>query len=178
MDNKLRIGIDPGKSSYLCTCVNDNEFKFYQFPLIGKETDLHGINCIFREIDISFYDRVHAAIENVHAIFGSSANNTFEFGYIVGALEAFLIAYNIPFTKVNPKDWQKEMWVGVPIQKKSSKSGKTMVNDTKSISEMAAKRLFPEIDLRDDSRKTERAQKTDHNKVDSLLLTEYCRRKF
>lgn len=118
--------------------------------------------------------KIHCVIEDVHAKFGSSAKATFSFGYVCGATEAMLIAHDIPYTKVNPKKWQKEMWEGIPVQKKPSSSGKTMVNDTKLMSLMAAKRLFPEVDLRASNR-----SKIPHDgKVDSLLLAEYCRRKF
>ena len=170
---KIRIGIDPGKGSYLCLWDEGKKsFEFHQFPVIGKETDLKGIDEIFGKISVG--SDVHAVIENVHSVFGSSSHATFEFGWINGVLESLLVSYDIPYTKVNPKAWQKEMWEGVAIQQKKSSTGKTMVNDTKAISEMAAKRLFPNIDLR----ATERSKKADHNKVDALLICEYCKRKF
>ena len=45
--------------------------------------------------------------------------------------------------------------------------------DPKPTSINAARRLFPNIDLR----KNERCKKIDDNKVDSLLMAEYARRK-
>ena len=114
----------------------------------------------------------HAVIESVHALFGSAAKATFSFGYIAGVLETFLVAYSIPYTKVQPKAWQKVMWQGVQMIKKPSFSKKTMVTDTKAMSEIAAKRLFPDIDFR----KTERSTRMDDNKIDSVLMAEYCRR--
>lgn len=181
--SKIRIGIDPGKESYLCFWSDiTNAFTFYQFPISGKETDIAGIAKIFDKVDNLLLDQdtddVHAVIEDVHAIYGSSASNTFEFGKMLGILEALLCAYKIPYTKVQPKVWQKEMFQGVELQQRKSSTGKTMVNDTKGMAEVAAKRLFPNMDLRNDSRKTDRAQKVDHNKVDVLLLTNYCKRKF
>lgn len=177
--SKIRIGIDPGKGSYICL-MEEGNISFHQFPLIGTETDIKGIAEIFLNIwkGIEGSSDVHAVIENVHSVFGSSAGSNFEFGKIAGVLEALLYACDIPFTKVEPKAWQKEMWQGVPLQTKKSSTGKTQVNDTKAISQMAAIRLFPNLDLRDDSRKTDRAKKVDHNKVDALLIAEYCRRKF
>lgn len=170
---KIRIGIDPGKGSFLCLWNEDKEsFSFHQFPVIGKETDLHGIAKIFSELPES--NDIHAVIEHVHSVFNSSAGATFEFGWINGVIESFLVSRKIPYTKVQPKAWQKDMWQGIALQQKKSSTGKTMVNDTKAMSEMAAKRLFPEIDLR----ATERSKKADHNKVDALLICEYCKRKF
>jgi len=45
--------------------------------------------------------------------------------------------------------------------------------DTKATSINAARRLFPEVDLR----KSERSKKPDDNKVDSMLMAEYARRR-
>lgn len=174
--SKIIVGIDPGKESYLCIYRN-NEYEFHQFPSIGEEIDIKGICQIFEEnLNVLSHEdnQIHAVIEDVHAVYGSSAGATFAFGKIVGVLETLLYAYDIPFTKVQPKIWQKEMWAGVPIQTKKSSTGKTSVTDTKLVSEMAAKRLFPTIDLR----KSERAKKSDHNKVDALLICTYGVRKF
>lgn len=176
MENKMYIGIDPGKKGFICTISVDLIY-FEPIPLIGKEVDLNELSNVIRNIKgiaESYQMKIHCVIEDVHAKFGSSAKATFSFGYVCGATEAMLIAHDIPYTKVNPKKWQKEMWEGIPVQKKPSSSGKTMVNDTKLMSLMAAKRLFPEVDLRASNR-----SKIPHDgKVDSLLLAEYCRRKF
>lgn len=173
---KIRYGIDPGKTGFICEW-NDSRgtFEFFPIPKIGTEVDVKEIDNLFKERIARFGDYdIHCVIEDVHAVFGSSAKGTFEFGKIVGVLEALLYSNNIPFTKVQPKKWQKDMWEGIPIQKKPSSTGKTMTTDTKKMSYMAAKRLFPEVDLR----KSTRAKNPDHNKVDALLITEYCRRKF
>lgn len=175
MKNKISLGVDPGTTGFI-TLITHRGTLYFPVPLIGKTVDLLKLDEIFMNIIglKSPIEDIHCVIEDVHAIFGSAAQSTFNFGHIVGALETFLVAYKIPFTKVQPKKWQKEMWQGVPIQKKLSGTKKTMVNDTKLMSEIAAKRLFPNEDLR----KTERSKISDHNKVDSLLIAEYCRRNF
>lgn len=167
------IGIDPGKSSFITTISSKGEVIFDQVPMIGKEIDVKALSGIFKEISFG-YDEINCTIEDVHAIFGAGASSTFEFGRITGLLEALLVANDIPFVKTQPKSWQKEMWEGIPNQKKASSTGRTQVNDTKLMSLMAAQRLFPNIDLR----ATERCKKPDHNKVDSLLIAEFCKRKF
>ena len=174
--SKIRVGIDPGKESYICVWREEEGFEFFQLPTVGKETDINGVAKLFSTIaeTITVDDDYHAVIESVHAIYGSSASNTFEFGKMLGVLEGLLCAYRIPYTKVQPKTWQKEMWQGVSLQTKKSSTGKTQINDTKAMSEVAAKRLFPTIDLR----KNERCKIADHNKVDALLLCEYAKRKF
>jgi hypothetical protein len=168
----IRIGIDPGKNGFICKYVSNidyESFKYDQIPLINKEVDLHTLNDILDIDHIAAKNNVHCVIEDVHAIFGSAAKATFNFGYVVGVLEALLVSHNIPYTKVKPKEWQKEMWQGIPLQKKPN--GRT---DTKAMSLLAAKRLFPNEDLT----ATERSVKPHDGKVDALLLAEYCRRKF
>jgi hypothetical protein len=119
-------------------------------------------------------ETIHAAYEDIHSIFGASAKSTFAFGYVAGLIEMALVASSIPYTKVAPKTWQKQMWQGVPIQTNPSSTGKTQVNDTKSFSLVAAKRLFPNMDFR----RNDRCKVADDNKVDSVLIAEYCRRNF
>ena len=66
------------------------------------------------------------------------------------------------------------MWEGIPKQTKPSKSGKKIMTDTKAMSLLACKRIFPDIDLID----TERCKKPHDGKVDALLLMEYARRNY
>lgn len=174
--NKISIGIDPGKEGFISMYEDGGVWKHYEMLKIGKFIDVQVLDSVFKNISslVRIGVRVHAVIEDVHAIYGSSAKGTFTFGYVTGLLEMSLVANRIPFTKVQPKTWQKEMWVGIPIQRKLSSSGLTMVNDTKLMSEMAVKRLFPDIDLR----RNQRCKINDENKIDAILLTEYCRRNF
>lgn len=170
---KIRCAINPGKSGFITVMIDETNLEFFQIPKIGKEVDLHSLDLIFKGIkelgsDLKF------VIEDVHALFGSSSKATFSFGYIVGALTAMLVSNNISFIPVQPKKWQKEMWEGVPMMKKPSSTGKTEVTDTKAMSLIAAKRIFPNVDMR----ASERCKNPDDNKVDSLLMAEYCRRNF
>jgi len=169
----IRIGVDPGKKGFICIMrdephINLHTIKYEGIPLIGKEINLQKMSDIFSDSFV-IGDDIHCVIEDVHAIYGSSAKATFTFGWVVGALEALLVANNIPYTKVTPKNWQKVMWVGIPIQKKPNKR-----TDTKAMSLLAAKRLFPNEDLR----ATKRSKIAHDGKVDSLLLAEYCKRNF
>jgi len=165
------MGIDPGKSGFI-TIISGEEYFFSPIPLIGKYLDVHELNEILAQI--SKLPNLHCVMEDVHAKFGSSAKATFSFGFICGVTEALIMSNKIPLTKIQPKEWQKEIWKGIPIQKKASSTGKTMVNDTKLMSLMAAKRLFPDVDLKANNR-----CKIPHDgKVDSLLIAEFCRRKY
>lgn len=169
MSNKIYIGIDPGKDGYIT--IWNGKFNYHPIPLIGKEVNYNELSKVFDSYDLT---NSYAVLENVHAIFGSSASSTFNFGFFCGAIEMLLNCKNIPYTKVLPSKWQKQMWEGIALQKKPSSTGKTQVNDTKKISEMAAIRMFPNEDLRDNPR----CKKAHDGKVDSLLLCEYCKRNF
>lgn len=173
MDNlinmSIRIGIDPGKDSFICR-MSEHGIDFYRIPMIGIEVDIRALNDVF--LLIHDHD-CHAVLEDVHSVFGSSAKSNWEFGKINGMLEALLVSNSIPYSKIQPKAWQKQLWEGVAIQKTLGSTGKEKT-DTKKMSLLAAQRLFPNVDLR----KSERAKLPDHNKVDALLLAEYCRRNF
>lgn len=169
----IRIGVDPGKKGFICMYFNDkddmkqNYFEYHPIPLINNEVDIHKLYDIL-SFDGDNWD-VKCVLEDVHALFGVSAKATFSFGWVLGAIEGVLVSCSIPYIKVQPKEWQKEMWQGIPLQKKPN--GRT---DTKAMSLLAAKRLFPNEDLT----ATERSVKPNDGKVDALLLCEYCRRKF
>jgi len=167
---KNYIGVDPGKSGFICIYNHEkDDYSFKPIPLIGKELDIHSLFNIFYDYNDGL---THCVIENVHAVFGSSAGSTFDFGFTCGVLEAILVSCEIPYTKVPPKKWQKEMWQGITLMTKPSKTGKTQQTDTKSMSLLAAKRLFPNLNLK----KSERSKLPDHNLVDALLICEYGKR--
>jgi hypothetical protein len=173
MENKIYIGIDPGKNGYI-TIFYKEKFFFYPIPLIGGEYDVNTLSEVFKTSIFSNYSNVYCVIEDVHAIFGASASSTFSFGFGIGLLEGILTTLKIPFTKVSPKKWQKQMFEGVPNMTKPSSTGKTMKSDTKGMALIAAKRIFPDIDLRDN----DKCKKAHDGKVDSLLICEYAKRNF
>lgn len=167
------IGIDPGKEGFITIRNEDGTFRFIQldgcdFHMIALELMmLHETKDVF------------AIMEDVHSLYGSSAKSTFSFGEIKGLLKGMLIATGIPYQLVQPKVWQKEIWINQDmvftykkVVVKDVEQTRKDVN-TKQTSINAAKRLFPDIDLR----KSERCRNIDDNKVDSLLICEYARRK-
>ena len=175
-----RIGIDPGKTGAIAAIGNTSVEK-YTTPLVGKEFDLSAFEVLL--LQYKGDPNVHVCIEDVHAVFGSAAGATFSFGFVCGAIQGIVSALRIPFTLVQPKMWQKEMYQGIPeIRKpdikikKGKRVGQSMKGkrDTKAMSLLAAKRLFPNVDLR----ASERCRIPHDGIVDALLLAEYCRRKF
>lgn len=173
MNGKCYMSIDPGNRGFIVTQKN-GEFSFYSI----EDNDLHQLAKIIENIRLSNPNLV-CVMEQIHAIFGSSAKATFSFGEIYGQLQGLLIANKIPYVLVQPKTWQKEMWTNsdmVVNYKKIIVKGKETTRkevDTKATSINAAKRLFPNIDFR----KSERCKKIDDNKVDATLMSEYARRK-
>lgn len=173
MEQRVYLGIDVGEKGFL-TLNLGNEFKFYSI----KDNDYYQLADILKEIKQS-YPNVICAMEQVHAIFGSSAKSTFTFGEINGLLKGLLIANKIPYHLVPPKKWQGEIWDNKDmvitykaITIKDKQTTRKEVN-TKQTSFNAAKRIFPNVDLR----RTERCKNPDDNKCDSLLISEYARRK-
>lgn len=174
---KYYIGIDPGKSGAIVILNNKNsEVIKHVIPCIGTVIDIGAIDSILAElIFLKGKDSLHLVIEDVHALYGSSAGATFSFGYVCGVLEGIIHSLSIPHTKVQPKVWQKEMFQGIPeIRKPNTKDGKKGALETKQMALLAAKRIFPDVDLR----ATTRSKNPHDGIVDALLMAEYCRRKF
>lgn len=168
---KQIIAIDPGSKGFV-TFFNEVD-GYYGFHAIadGDMLDLATYIMRIREE----HPDVHAVMEEVHAIFGSSAKATFSFGEINGYIKGILTALQIPYTLVQPKKWQLDVWANQDkaYETKTGKDGSSKrVLDTKKTSYNAARRLFPSIDLR----KSDRCKNYDDNKVDSLLICEYARR--
>jgi len=167
------IAIDPGSKGFITIRHHDGEYEF--IPLDGCDFRRLAMRlAMLREETDTF-----AIMEEVHAIFGSSAKATFSFGEINGLLKGILITAGIPYQLIQPKQWQKEIWINQDLvvdYKKVTVKGVEQTRkevNTKQTSFNAAKRLFPNVDLR----KSERCKNWDDNKVDSLLICEYARRK-
>jgi hypothetical protein len=86
----------------------------------------------------------------------SVAQLHYGFGLIVG----MCVAFGLPHTVVSPRTWQAKMLTGVPQ------------GDVKAASIIAAKRIFPNVDLK----RTQKCRKDDHNFADALLIAEFGRR--
>ena len=173
---KTHIGIDPGKNGGIAIISETNTI-VYKIPLIGKVIDLQELNKIFKSVK---GENPHAVLEDVHSIHGVPATTNFVLGECRGNLLMALVIYDIPFTLVQPKAWQKEMFQGVPemykttSKKKDDEVIKKNKVDTKAMALVACKRIFPEVDLR----ATEKSKVAHDGIVDALLMAEYCRRHF
>jgi hypothetical protein len=177
--NKVYVGMDPGKSGAMAMIYPDGYVEIIGFPIIGKEYDLQEFQKIFLSMKSDTEYKYHIIIEDVKALQGAMKAGNWSLSRGKTILEVMAACFYIPYTLVHSKTWQKEMWQGVPVQllpiKTATGRKKT---DTKAMSLIAAKRLFPNVDLRDPNRKTERSQKIHDGAVDAVLLAEYGRRKF
>lgn len=172
MENKCYIGIDPGNIGYIAIQVN-NEWSFMSI----KDNDMYAISDMLMYLKEK-YENIVVGMEEVHAIFGSSAKATFSFGEIFGKLQALCIAHKIPYHLIQPKKWQACMWSNFDmsisykkVKMKDKEITKKVVN-TKETSANAALRLFPQLDFK----RTSRCNKLDDNKIDATLICEYLRR--
>lgn len=173
MNDKCYMAIDPGSKGFIVTQCN-GDFCFYSIA----DNDLYQLSEIMANIR-NTYSNLVCVIEDVHSVFGSSAKSTFNFGFNKGYLIGLLAANKIPYVLVQPKTWQKEVWINSDMivnYKKIKIKDKEVTKkevDTKNTSINAAKRLFPQIDFR----KSEKCKNLDDNKVDATLMSEYARRK-
>lgn len=170
---KRYIGIDVGMKGFVAI-MHKSEYKFCS---IEDSSPQHLSDFLLQE---ALNDDVAVVIEDVHAIYGASASSTFNFGWIKGFLIGLLVAHKIPYTLVQPKEWQKEIWTNADMvvhnKQIKLKNGKVVNRkevETKATSINAVQRLFPKVDFR----KNNRCRKVDDNKVDALLMAEYARRK-
>lgn len=173
MKDKLYIGIDVGCKGFISMQKN-GVWEHYSI----EDNDLYQLSEIMLRARME-NDSIACVIEDVHALYGSSAKATFAFGFNKGYLVGLLAANQIPYILVQPKEWQHEMWGNSDmvvsykdVTIKGKKVRKKEIN-TKQTSINACKRLFPMLDLR----KSERSKRIDDNKVDSILMAEYARRK-
>lgn len=166
---KYYLGIDPGKQgAFTVLDENSNIVEKFGMPLIGKEYDKQEIKSIL--LNREFHK---VGLENPDIIFGVSKSVVASLSNCVGLLEGMLIGLGIPYIMIKPKEWQKECWKHVKVQKKSD--GKT--NDTKATSALAASNLWPAEDFKL-TNKGGKSINFNDGMVDGALVAEYLRRMF
>lgn len=158
---KVYIAIDPGIHGFVSIINKDGKF-IKAFALLSNPKNIDIVEMSQRLFDLSIYEGMcHVVLEDVHSIFGSSAKSNFNFGWILGAIEGVLSTLGLPYTKVAPKTWQKQMHQGI------------VKNENKKVmSLMACHKIFPTVDLK----RTMKCKNEDDNFADSLLMAEYGRR--
>jgi len=132
------IGIDPGTNGGIAW-ITDGK------PCVEKMPDtLQDLWELFR--DISSEGECHAYLEQVHSSPQMGVVSAFTFGNGFGHLEMALTAAGIPFTRVRPQVWQKELGC--------------LTKGDKNVTKRKAQELFPSM-------------KVTHATADSLLIATY-----
>lgn len=133
----LYLGIDPGAKGSLCLLDSiTKDVKFLDTPPI------HSALAIFTAINTfhNTYHIQHIAIEDVHAIFGTSAGSNFKFGFNTGVLHGIVGSTGIGFELVTPKVWQKDCGVRFKPKMKAA--------DKKKVVAAICEQLYPSASIR------------------------------
>lgn len=165
------IGIDLGLNGGFA--LLSDEVKTLPMPRIKTEIDygsIHEIIHRWNEQSINFSGKpAHVVFEKLGLIFKSSKATALSMGFQSGAVEMVCISLGIPFTKVTPKTWQREMFTGIEAIYKPQSSSL----DTKRMALICAGRIFPDLKFTF----SDRARKPHDGLIDALLLAEYGRRR-
>jgi hypothetical protein len=163
------MGIDIGKKGAIYMMKEDGTEDWrVPMPMIKTQVDWHGLNQILEPYE-GFNGMV--VFEKLNVIFGSSKKTAFSMGEQYGAVRQCCIAHSLRYTEVPAKKWQSEIFQG---QVKITKTGSKAALDTKAMALVAAKRLFPKVNLL----MTDASSVPHDGLVDALLMAEYARRKF
>jgi hypothetical protein len=166
---KYYLGIDPGKQgAFTILDENSTVIETIGTPLIGKEYDRQAI------IEILTSRAFHKiGLENPNVILGASKSSSASLANCVGLIEGMMLGLGTPFIMIQPKEWQKECWKHVKIQKKGG--GKE--TDTKATSIIAAVNLWPKENFKVTNAGNPSKNHND-GMVDAALIAEYVRRMF
>jgi hypothetical protein len=150
-------GVDPGKQGAI-VIVNELGYivaKSVMFLDSGGELDPWAYQEFLKQHKVD-----HVVIEHVHAIFGSGAKATFNFGMSFMFCTLIPKLMKLPYQLVLPTEWQKVMHKGMDKKIKA-----------KQRSLIVAHRLWPNADLR----ASERCKAPHDGIVDALLISEWGR---
>jgi hypothetical protein len=135
---KTTIGIDPGTNGGIAW-ITDGK------PCVEKMPDtLQDLWELIR--DIATEGNCHAYIEQVHSSPQMGVKSAFTFGNGFGHLEMALTAACIPFTRIRPQVWQRELGC--------------LTKGDKNVTKRKAQELFPSL-------------KITHATADALLIAKY-----
>jgi len=137
------IGCDPGVNGGIAWITDGN-------PCVERMPDtLQDLWELLENISINAkLDglKIHAYLEQVHSSPQMGVKSAFTFGNGFGHLEMALTAAGIPFARIRPQLWQKELGC--------------LTKGDKNVSKRKAQELFPSM-------------KVTHATADSLLIAQY-----
>lgn len=161
----LYVGIDPGKDGAIASIGPFRSVEFFDTPVVGsgkRSYDVAAMAGILKQLVASQKNQdqieVKVALELNHARPGQGVTSMWSMGEGSGLWEGILAALSIPYEKVIPQRWHKEILSGLPKGKESSV--------------LQAQRLYPECE---DKLKTPRGRLLD-GRADALCIAEWLRR--
>jgi len=157
----LIIGIDPGLDGAI-TFMSKNMIKIYDIPVIelvsGRKKRRDYNIPEFKSIIEKYCTNINkpiGVVEKVHAMPINGSIASFSLGRGLMLIEATFSFLGISYEMITPNAWKKIMLVGMPKGKDSSR--------------LKAIQLFPKLNHY-------LSRKKDHNRAESLLITEYYKR--
>jgi crossover junction endodeoxyribonuclease RuvC len=155
------IGIDPGKTGAVAVIEDNTIVELYDCPIITSSKK--GVKPQYDERGMARIIQVEIArigcpvdkivIEKVGAMPGQGVTSMFTFGMGFGLWLGILATLPVPYELVTPQRWKKEMLMDIP--------GGNSLKERKARSVVAAKRLFPGLDL---------PRVKDHGKAEAVLI--------
>lgn len=181
MDKIVFIGIDPGKTGAISALdIYGRVLVKERSPMLGSnEFDQVGMARLLSEFtkDSTYFV---ITLEDIHATHIGGNTSSFTMGRGKGIWEGIISMYSLAvpgkfrLLLPTPSVWQKEIWTDTYKQYVLKPGNKQKSIDTKATSLLACTHLFQGVDLR----ATERSKKPHDGIVDSLLISEYGRRKY
>jgi hypothetical protein len=175
---KLYVGVDLGKSGSLIGLKDSKILWKSKMPLIGKDVDTQRIRRMLTE-QVKTYGSIHLIMEKIAGVAPGARFNMNSLYFQSGLVEGLVAGLGIPFSRVAPQTWQKEMWSGTTVQMKviagdpahgiPAKEKK----DTKATSLIAARALYPDEDFL----ATAQSRVAHDGIVDAVLIATYAQRK-
>lgn len=161
----LYVGIDPGVNGGLCLLnATGHIIECVRTPRTKDGIDVNAMTDLIR--DWMKKDLLTIYVENVHAIFGAGAKNTFNFGANLGIIFGVLGALGLQFHLVTPREWQKLLHV--------DENGEKLIDkDPKKRSLLASRRIFRDFGFL----ATDRSSVPHDGMIDAALIAEYGRQK-
>jgi len=160
------IGIDPGQKGAIVKLARSEGELTVEGFVFFKETKLT-VRSLIKGLP-KWNTQFFVYMEDVHAIYGSSAKGTFNFGKQVGILEGCLCIQGIDHTKVQPKEWQKGL--NIPPRMKQGRKFIETSSEYKLRLRDVAEILFPNLEMWNLSVNSQLQL------CDALLIAEYIRR--
>ncbi len=151
------LGIDPGKDGYV-SCIENGTVKLgVPTPTIkiSKKGSKQDYDIASMRNILTYYPSLDLVVlEKQRAMIGQGVTSTFSTGRGYGLWEGLIVGLGYRYIIVTPQTWHKQLLRDMPG------------DDPKAKSILAAKRLFPGVDMR----KNDKCRVDHDGKTDSLLL--------